>query len=134
MLSYTFLPVKKNIVVKGVDEEIYRKVKAKASLLGIRVSDAVNMALKAWVEDFFDEQEENRRVARAFIEKNKHLKGKYLVVAKGKVMGVYDTLDEAIVVLRKLWNEGVRKAILTEIGEEKEVLEWGGGSFELISD
>lgn len=37
---------KKNVVIKGIDEDLYRKVKAKATLLGLKIPDAINEAIK----------------------------------------------------------------------------------------
>jgi hypothetical protein len=37
---------KLNIVLKGVDEELYRR----ATLLGLKIPDAINEALKRWLE------------------------------------------------------------------------------------
>ena len=40
----------KNIFVRGIDESVYREVKARAALLGLTLSDVVNMALKEWLK------------------------------------------------------------------------------------
>ncbi|MFQ6129116.1 MAG: hypothetical protein ACE5QW_09480 [Thermoplasmata archaeon] len=37
--------------IRGLDEETYRKTKAKAALLGLSVGQAVNDALRKWVAE-----------------------------------------------------------------------------------
>ena len=37
------------VLIKDVDEKLYRMLKAKASIEGISVSEAINEAIKLWL-------------------------------------------------------------------------------------
>ena len=54
--------------------------------------------------------------------------GKYVVIAKGKLMGTFDKLEELSRTLAKI---NIRHALVTKIGEEEVIEgEWWGGSIE----
>ena len=96
----------KTIGIRGLSEELYRRVKAVASLRGIRVSDAFQEALKIWLsirpevlEKFSEIEAEAELNRKALQEKYDELvrdsKGKYVAVARGRILGIYETLEEA---------------------------------------
>jgi len=71
------------------------------------------------------EAEENyRKYSEIEDELKKKFLGKYVIIARGKFIGAYDTLSEVSDTIKKL---NVRHAIVTKIGEEK----WWGGSISL---
>ena len=39
----------KKVFLRRVDENLYREAKARASLLGVSVSEVINMALREWL-------------------------------------------------------------------------------------
>jgi len=43
--------VKKQVLIRGVDEDVYRLAKSAAALQGISMGLAVSEALKGWVEN-----------------------------------------------------------------------------------
>ena len=92
--------------VRGLSEELYRRVKAVASLRSIRISEAFNEALKIWLsirpevlEKFSEIEAEAELNRKALQEKYDELvrdyKGKYVAVARGRILGIYETLEEA---------------------------------------
>ncbi|MCC5998895.1 MAG: hypothetical protein LM573_07435 [Thermofilum sp.] len=96
----------KTIGIRGLSEELLRRVKAVASLRGIRVSDAFQEALTIWLsirpevlEKFSEIEAEAELNRKALQEKYDELvkdsKGKYVAVARGKILGIYETLEEA---------------------------------------
>ena len=42
--------VKKQVLIRGVDEDIYRRAKSAAALQGVSMGAAVSEALRGWVE------------------------------------------------------------------------------------
>ncbi|MBI2937305.1 MAG: hypothetical protein HYY22_03780 [Thaumarchaeota archaeon] len=39
-----------NVVIKGVDEDAYRRLKSRASKEGLRIGQAASIAFKAWAQ------------------------------------------------------------------------------------
>lgn len=98
--------------MRGLDEELYRRVKAVAALRGIRLRDAFAEALRLWlsvkpeilasVEELEREAELNRE---AFMKLRGELvrehEGLYAAFAKGRLLGVFPTFEEAAVAVEK---------------------------------
>lgn len=96
------------VAVKNVDEKLYRKVKALASLRGRTVGEAVNEALALWLGqrtnvdllEKWDGLEEQSRLNNSTFEKllpdliAKH-PGKFAVIRSGKLVGVYQRVADA---------------------------------------
>ncbi len=109
--------------VRGLSEELYRRVKAVASLRSIRISEAFNEALKIWlsirpevVEKFSEIEAEAERNRKALQEKYNELvrdyKGKYVAVAKGRILGIYETLEDAA---QAVEGAGAKQGIIEKI-------------------
>lgn len=122
------------LVARNIDEKLYKMFKAEVIKRGLKISEALEEAMKLWLlkhtSNTDPEAEENYRkymeIEDGLMEK---FRGKYIVIAKGRFIGVYDSLDEVSNILRKL---NVRHAIVTKIGEEEVVEgEWWGGSISL---
>jgi len=124
------------IAVRGVDRELYRRVKAAAALRGMRIGEVVNEALRLWLSikpgaltilsEVEREAERNRRVLQeAFGELLERHEGKYVAVAGGRVLGVFNTVEEAAEVIEK---SGARQGIIEKLERRtrREVeLGWG---------
>lgn len=127
---------KKKVFLRGVDENLYARVKARASLLGITVSEAINLALKAWLSTSFPE-------TRGFSPKDyggagsggfKDKKGVLVVVNGGEEERVFEGLDDALKWLRRLYRDGsLRSSTIRFLGLRKppRFLEIGGGGIEV---
>ncbi len=114
------------ITVRGVDEDTYRRVKAVAALRGIKVGDAVNEALRLWLSikpealgAFRSIEEEAALNRKAYEELRAELeekyRGKYVAFARGRLLGVYDTIREAAEAVEKT---GAKHGIVKRVGEE----------------
>ncbi|MDG6997257.1 MAG: hypothetical protein JRN52_15170 [Nitrososphaerota archaeon] len=113
------------IAVKKVDEQIYRRARAIASLKGKTVGEAVNEALRLWVElsdksvlaEDLTILEEERLRNNAMYEKieseliAKHLH-EYAVVAEGRLIGTFKTRKLAYLAVKKT---RPKQAIVTQI-------------------
>jgi antitoxin component of RelBE/YafQ-DinJ toxin-antitoxin module len=88
---------KKEVLVRGVDDDVYRRAKSAAALLGIPMGTAVGEALRAWAERTALERElaENQRFVRTHWEKLAKNKGMAAVIAEGKLQRIFETLEEA---------------------------------------
>jgi hypothetical protein len=130
----------KTIGIRGLSEELYRRVKAVASLRGIRVSDAFQEALKIWLsirpevlEKFSEIEAEAELNRKALQEKYDELvrdyKGKYVAVARGRILGIYETLEEAA---QAVESAGAKQGIIEKIEpREKKEVELGWSLVEL---
>jgi len=125
------------IAVRGVDRELYKRVKAIAALRGIRICDAFNEALSMWLSikpliltELREIDEEAKLNIRLFKDMKDSLltehEGKYVAFAKGKLLGVFKTLEESA---RAIENVQARHGLiefLTREEKPKEVeLGWG---------
>ena len=128
----------KTIAIKNVDEELYRKFKAVATLRGITLGEAINEAIKLWLKaslsssNYFQietEAERNREVYKKLEGDllRKHL-GKFAVIAGGRLVGVYKTKERALEAVKRL---NVKHAIVSRIERKKPtVVEFGMSLFE----
>lgn len=117
------------VAIRGVDRELYRRIKAYAALEGRTVGSIVNEALRMWLETrrhpLYDKwrrvQEERRRNYKWLKEnydalRSKH-EGKYAVVSEGGLKGLYDSFEEAA---EAAWKLGSEEALIVRIGEPLE--------------
>jgi len=124
------------VAVRGLDEELYRRVKAVAALRGIRVRDAFEEALRLWLgikpevlrelEDIEREAEPNRR---AFEEARERLlaehEGRYAAFAGGRLLGVFDNLEEAAKAVEASGaRHGVIERLVRKVGKREVELGW----------
>jgi hypothetical protein len=92
--------VPKDVLIKGVDPEVYRRAKAAAALEGIPMGRAVSEALEKWTEDERANEvgrEHGRNVdfVRTHWSELERHKGKVVVVSGGKLQGVFGSYDDA---------------------------------------
>jgi len=122
------------LVARNIDEKLYKLFKAEAIKRGLKISKALEEAMKLWLlknTTYNDpEAEENyKKYVEIEGELMRRYKGKYIIIAKGRFIGAYNNLDDISHVLKKL---NVRHAIVTKLGEDKMVEgEWWGGSISL---
>lgn len=126
--------------VRGLSEELLRRVKAVASLRGISVIDAFQEALTIWLsirpevlEKFSEIEAEAERNRKALQEKYDELvrdyKGKYVAVARGRILGIYETLEEAA---QAVEGASAKQGIIEKIEpREKKEVELGWSLVEL---
>ena len=90
----------KDVLIKGVEEETYRHAKATAALGGLSMGEAVNEALRMWIDqkrtaDLWQEYSSDLE----FVRKNWRLlephRGRTVVISGGKLQGVFDAHEEA---------------------------------------
>ncbi len=116
------------VAIKKVDEQLYRKVKALASLRGSTIGEAVNEALSLWVQlagrggsiDKWLELEKESKEDNEIFEKEKQLllkehRGQYVAIAHGKIVGTFNSTREAYQVISK---ENAKHGIVTRIEEK----------------
>jgi len=133
---------KKIVAIKNVDEKLYRKFKALAALKGLSLGEAFNQALSLWINmservkviEYLaveEEAEVNRRVYRELEDSLlKNYKDKYIAIAKGKFLGVFESRDEALDAVKRL---KPRHAIITKVEPKKpRVIELGMSLFEVV--
>jgi hypothetical protein len=93
--------MKKQVLIRGVDEEIYRRAKSAAALQGVSMGLVVSEALRGWVEngqtadDFQNEVKQNVQYVKAHWSELKKHKGEAVVVSGKKLQGVFSSHEEA---------------------------------------
>jgi len=121
-------------VIKKIDEDKLREFKAEAVRRGLTYSKAIEEAIDLWLSqrsNIRTESQMNNLTYRKLKDKLiKKYFGKYVVIANGELIGVYNNIDE---VSNKLKTLNVKHAIVAKIGEEpiKGELTWLGGSMRL---
>jgi hypothetical protein len=91
---------KKDVLIRGLDESIYRRAKAAAASKGISVGNAVDEALASWAKgmenaELEDEVKKNQEFVKFNWNKIKKFKGKIAVVSEERLQGVFSTFEEA---------------------------------------
>ncbi len=125
------------LVLKKLSEEKIRLLKAEAARRGLSLSEAVEEAIELWARSPLgvvgDEAADDAAWEAVKERLRREARGKYVVIAGGRVVGVYDSLEEAAEALRELRRRGVRRAVLVRPGVDDEragEAEWLGGSME----
>ena len=124
------------LVIKKIDEQKLREFKAEAIRRGLTLSQALGEAIDLWLrkvkEELPAEADLNNKV---YEEMNQNLekrhRGKYAVIAQGRLIGLYEQLSQVVQALKAL--KGIQQAIVIKIGEDKpppRELTWLGGSTE----
>ena len=112
-----------DVLVRGMDGEIYAKLKARASERGLKIGEALTEAIKVWLknssENDENERERNLNIAtyrrmKRFLEKNH--RGKWVLIARGEVIKVADFLNE-IVEASKSEKLTERPCLVFKVGE-----------------
>ncbi|MGB9806389.1 MAG: hypothetical protein ACPLRT_06515 [Thermoproteota archaeon] len=39
-----------DVIIRGVDDDLYRKLKSRAALMGLKVSEALQEAIRTWID------------------------------------------------------------------------------------
>ncbi len=122
------------LVIKKIDEKKLREFKAEAIRRGLTLSQAIEEAIELWLRRpaLLTEEDVNNLVYVRMKRQLEKYKGKYVVIARGKFLGAFDTLKDAGLALRKL-DELPKHAIIVKVGVDKAIegeLEWLGGSIE----
>jgi len=112
-----------DVLVRGIDDEVYTKLKARASELGLKIGEALTEAIRAWLKNSpeTDERERERasniatyRRMKRFLEKNH--KGKWVLIARGEVVRLADSLSEIVEISKSEGLSG-RPCLVFKIGE-----------------
>ena len=127
------------LVLKNVSEEKLRAFKAEAARRGLTLSKAFEEAVELWLRAaggvVTDELGDDIVWMEARERLEREHRGEYAVIARGRLVGVYKSLEEVKEVLKRLRGEGVERAIVVKIGVDREgwVGEWLGGSMERVA-
>jgi hypothetical protein len=123
------------IAVKNVDEKVYRRVKALASLKGRTVGEEINDAPALWLSlrtkidtlyKWDDLEEQAAANNRAFEKLRPALMadhpGEFAVISSGKLAGVFKEKEEAY---REASRSGGSQSIVARLTEGRRVVELG---------
>lgn len=132
------------VAVKKVNQVLYRKVKALASLRGRTVSEVVNEALSLWVQltakgasvsDWIHLEEEGRSDNAAYESRKADLlakhRGDFVAVGGGRILGTFSSPEDACAAVRRA---GSSHGIVTRVEEKpRKVVELGWGVMEQLA-
>jgi aconitase B len=131
--------VSQGIFLKKVDRKAYRKLKSTAAERGVPVYTLLNEAIAAYVEsqslkgseESAATLEQIDNVTYSRVESDASLKGKWVAIAEGKMVGSSNTKEGAVQLLRQAYGENhFRHGILAKVGEPREEGEWLAGSIQ----
>src|SRR5271169_6477823 len=95
------MAMKKQVLIRGVDDDIYRRAKSAAALQGVSMGAAVSEALRGWVEkgrtegDIQKEVKQNVQYVKAQWSGLKRHHGEAVVISGKKLQGVFSSYEEA---------------------------------------
>lgn len=124
------------LVIRGLDEKTKRSLRAEAIRRGLKLAEAVKEAFQLWRSydqdaQTLSEREINNAAYDALRQELEKYAGKTVLIAQGRLLGVYESPRSAAADLKKRAPEA-EHAIVTVIGKDKrEELEWLGGSLNL---
>ena len=124
------------LVIRGLDEKTRRSLRAEAIRRGLKLAQAVKEAFQLWRSydqdaQTLSEREINNAAYDALRQELDKHAGKTVLIAQGRLLGVYDSPRSAAADLKRK-APGAHHAIVTVIGKDKrEELEWLGGSLNL---
>lgn len=124
------------LVIKNIDERTLRELKAQAARRGLTLAQVFEEAASAWLsrndqaaavtETDADNEFYESNMAQLEAEHS----GSYLVIASGRFIGAYESLETAGKAIKAL-SPRPAHAILTKAGaDSQQVGEWLGGSLE----
>lgn len=92
--------MRKDVLIREVEDEAYRRAKALAALRGISMGSALSEALGIWAEDersdrMYEEYRKDLDFVRREWKRLRRQRGKTIVVASQKIEGVFDSYKEA---------------------------------------
>jgi len=124
------------LVIKKLNERTLRELKAEAARRGLTLAQVFEEAVNTWLNQnreayAITETDRNNDFYESNIaELEAQHRGKYILVAHGRLVGVYENLDQAGEAINAITPK-TAQAILTKVGEDvKEFGEWLGGSLE----
>ena len=124
------------LVIRGLDEKTKRSLRAEAVRRGLKLAEAVKEAFQLWRSydqdaETLSERDINNAAFNALRQELEKYAGKTILIAGGKLLGIYENPRSAAMDLRLKAPEA-RHAIVTVVGRDKrEELEWLGGSLNL---
>jgi len=108
------------VAIKKVDKQLYRKVKALASLKGKTMGEVVSEAFSLWIQlagkgasvDKWIELEELAREDNEAFEREKSSllrdhKGQYAAISRGRILGIFNTEREALQAIPENTKHGI---------------------------
>jgi len=124
-----------DVIVRGIDESLHRKLKAEAAMRGISLSKAMEQAVRAWLHSkqekaALDENEANNvAYERMKDQLNRKYRDRYVVFGGGRFLGSANTLEQAGALARA---SAERRALVAKIGAKRPAGgEWLWSSLEL---
>jgi hypothetical protein len=124
------------LVIKKIDQRTLRNLKAEAARRGLTLAEVFQEAAHLWLSRaqqtsmLTETDRDNEFYESDEAELLKQYKGKYVLIAGARLVGAFDSVEEAGEAIRSL-SPRPRHAILTKIGQDERMAgEWLGGSLE----
>ena len=113
-----------SVLIKDVDKVLYSRFKAQAVLRGIKVGEALALAMENWLKDTSSENEDeqeriknNATFRRLFPELIGEHENQWIVISNGRMIGLFDSMMEAADAIKKNNLYG-KPNIITQITRE----------------
>ena len=113
-----------SVLIKDVDKILYSRFKSQAVLHGLKVGEALSLAMEKWLDNISSETEEelvrirnNATYRRLFPELFEEHENRWVVISEGRMIGIYDTMLEAAKAIKSNNLYG-KVNIITQITQE----------------
>lgn len=124
-----------DVIIRKIDQNLHRRLKAKAAIRGMTLSKALEEAIRMWVrtEDRASPRDETELSNRAYEGMKQELARKYpnkfVVFTRERFLGSADSLEDAGSLARR---NNAGKALIKKIGDVRSAGgEWFWSSLEL---
>ncbi|AWR98559.1 hypothetical protein [Metallosphaera hakonensis] len=116
------------VLIKNMDEQLYKMLKAKAAILGINVSEAIQQAISLWLNVADSVSDQNYAILKTTPEAIKAFnEGNYVLACDGKYVGFFEDEKKAL----EKAKEYNKCMISNKNYPRQEVGEWGWSSIAL---
>lgn len=120
-----------SVLIKDVDKILYNQFKSQAVIRGLKVGEALSLAMKKWLDDISTENEEEmeriRNIAtyrKLFLDLIDEHEGKWLLISQGRLIGIYENMMEAVNAIEKNDLYGCQN-IMTELNRQTRTRRFG---------
>lgn len=98
-----------SVLIKDVDKQLYSRFKAEAALRGIKIGEALQLAMKKWLENQSTNNEiETQRIRNNAVFRQllpnliEEHKDQWIVISNGQLKGIVKHKNEAIQMIEDL--------------------------------
>lgn len=119
-----------SVLIKDIDKELYARFKAEAALHGIKLGEALTLAMRSWLQiqkngniedgDRIQNNATYRRLLPSLLEKHQ---GKWIIIHDSRLVGIFENRETALDETKKLKLTG--HSIVCPISDNRQLRSMG---------